>query len=84
MVGTRKNARFAHVGMLQVERFRMREGRKGETPGGYAERVFSCIMSTCQGFSNCPPSPRLRFSCSSVSRDGGNFFLVSGLEFLAC
>ena len=33
-MSTRKNARSAHVEIPKVEKFRMREGRKGEAPGG--------------------------------------------------
>ena len=70
----------------------MREGRKRERlearrppimPRG--ERLF---WSTCVYLkhvcSAVQSSPRLRFSCSSVSRDGVSPLAVSGLEFFAC
>ena len=99
VVSTRKDIHPTHVEILKVEKLKMGEGRKGERrqarrppimPRGEHLLVYFYIHSYRQArawvfqLSFGPRSPRLRFSCSSVSKDGGSPFSVSGPDYFVC
>ena len=95
VVSARKKVRSTHVEILKVERFRMREGRKGERlearrppilPRGERVLIYFYIPpSTCLSFFlpvlQLALAPVLVFIFSFL---GGLPFSVNGLDFLAC
>ena len=87
VVSTRKEARSAHVEISKMEvqdEGGWREVKNEQRPNPNIPRVFKCVFTYLKHVPGLgafltvrQSSPRLRFSCCSVPRDGGSLFLVS-------